>query len=43
MSFTTRVLQIQKRAAKAHYTAKYRNALQITQTTTEMFPGEPNK
>jgi len=37
------VLQIQKRTAKVHNTTKYRNALQTTQTTNEMFPGEPNK
>jgi len=36
------VLQIQKRTAKVHNTTKYRNALQTTQTTKEMFPGEPN-
>ena len=33
--------QIQKRAAKVHNTNKYRNALQIGQSTTEMFPGNP--
>jgi len=30
--------QIQKRAANVHNTTKYRNALQITRSTTEMFP-----
>jgi len=48
ISFTTREYskysqhnQVQKRAAKVHNTTKYRNVLQIVQTTMKMFPGDP--
>jgi len=30
-------------SAKVHNATKYRNTLQIAQTTTEMFQGDPNK
>jgi len=44
---TKKHLQIKKKniiiSFTTHVCSKYRNALQITQTTTEMFPGKPNR